>query len=96
MAEVILAIGICVVLLADLFISDRMRGVTLLLALAVLVATGFAALDAGAAGRVLTFSGSYIVDPLARVLKLFTLLLVAFAFVYSHNYLRERGLLKGE
>ena len=40
MAEIILAVGICVVLLADLFISDRLRSLTLLLALVVLVVTG--------------------------------------------------------
>ena len=95
MAEIILATGICVVLLADLFISDKYRGVTLLLALATLVLTGIA-VSAGAEGTILTFSGSYIADPLARVLKLFTLLMVAVVFVYSHSYLRDRGLLKGE
>jgi NADH-quinone oxidoreductase subunit N len=96
MAEIVLATGICVVLLADLFISDRLRSLTLMLALATLVLTGFFAAGAGVDGATLTFSGSYIVDPLARVLKLFTLLLVAVAFVYAHSYLRDRGLLKGE
>jgi NADH-quinone oxidoreductase subunit N len=96
MAEIILAAGICVVLLADLFISDRYRSVTLILALGTLALTGFFAMSAGADGTLLTFSGSYIADPLARVLKLFTLLMVAVVFIYSHSYLHDRGLLKGE
>ncbi len=96
MAEIVLATGICIVLLADLFISDRLRSITLLLALATLTLTGFFAMGAGADGAMLTFSGSYIVDPLARVLKLFTLLIVAVVFIYSHSYLHDRGLLKGE
>ncbi|MCP4000245.1 MAG: NADH-quinone oxidoreductase subunit NuoN [Gammaproteobacteria bacterium] len=95
MAEIALATGICVVLLADLFISDKHRGFTLLLALITLVLTGVA-VTGGAGGSILTFSGSYIADPLSQVLKLFTLLIVAVVFVYSHSYLRDRGLLKGE
>ena len=92
-SEIVLATGICVVLLADLFISQRFRSVTLLLALVTLVVTGFFTV---AAPDDVTFAGSYILDPLARVLKLFTLLIVASAFVYAFGYLRERDLLKGE
>ena len=94
MAEIVLAIGICVVMLADLFLSQKVRGITLLLSLATLTATAW---FAGAVDEtVLTFSGSYIADPLAKVLKMFTLLIVAVVFVYSNGYLRNRGLLKGE
>ena len=96
MAEIILATGICLVLLADLFISDSNRRYTLLLSLAVLTATAWFAGAAGAEGSVLTFSGSYVADPLSRVLKMFTLLIVALVFVYSHAYLRDREILKGK
>ena len=96
MAEVILATGICLVLVVDLFISDRRRGFTLVLALATLTATAWFAGAAGSEGEVLTFSGSFIADPLARVLKMFTLLIVAVVFVYSHVYLKDREILKGE
>ncbi len=94
LAEIVLATGICIVMLVDLFLSRRLRGVTLLLSLATLtVAAWFAgAVD----GTTLTFSGSYIADPLAKVLKMFTLLIVGVVFVYSDGYLRDRGLLKGE
>ncbi|TDJ42443.1 MAG: NADH-quinone oxidoreductase subunit NuoN [Gammaproteobacteria bacterium] len=94
LAEIVLATGICIVMLVDLFLSRRLRGVTLLLSLATLtVAAWFAgAVD----GTTLTFSGSYIADPLAKILKMFTLLIVGVVFVYSDGYLRERGLLKGE
>jgi len=94
LAEIVLATGICVVMLADLFVSDRQRGITLAMALATLTLTAWVA--SGIDGTTLTFSGSYIADPLARILKVFTVLLVGVVFVYSHAYLRERGLLKGE
>ena len=94
LAEIVLATGICIVMLADLFLSQRLRGVTLLLSLATLT---IAAWFAGAVdGTTLTFSGSYIADPLAKILKMFTLLIVGVVFVYSDGYLRDRGLLKGE
>lgn len=96
MAEIALACGICLVLLADLFISEQRKGLTLTLALAVLLITAWFVYVAGGAGTELTFNGSYIADGLARVLKLFTLLLVGGVFVYSHAYLHTRGLLKGE
>jgi NADH-quinone oxidoreductase subunit N len=94
MAEIVLASGICIVMLADLFLAQRVRGITLLLSLATLtVAAWFVA---GVEGSSLTFSGSYIADPLAKLLKMFTLLIVGFVFIYSTAYLRDRGLLKGE
>ena len=96
LAEIALATGICVVLLADLFISDERRGITLLLSLATLAVTAACVGFDVQAGGTLTFDGSYISDALARVLKLFTLLIVATVFVYSHAYLRDRGLHKGE
>ncbi len=95
-AEICLATGICLVLLADLFISERRKGLTLLLSLATLTVTAWFAGGAGVGGSELTFSGSFIADGLARVLKLFTLLIVAVVFVYSHAYLKDRSLLKGE
>lgn len=94
MAEIALATGICIVLLADLFIASRFRGVTLLLSLITLAVVAW--FSASSQGTTLTFSGSYIADPLAKVLKLFTLLSVGVVLVYSDGYLRERGLLKGE
>jgi NADH-quinone oxidoreductase subunit N len=42
------------------------------------------------------FSGMYLADPLATVLKLFTMLFVAVALLYSRHYLEARGILKGE
>ena len=88
MAEVILATGICLVLLADLFISERNRGITLLLSLATLAATAWT-VGAGSDSTVLTFSGSYIADPLARVLKMNTSEEIQ---IYMRDQLQAAGL----
>ena len=96
MAEIALATGICIVLLADLFISKERKVWTLWLALATLAATAWFVGAGTEGGSVLTFDGSFVADGLARVLKLFTLIVVAIVFVYSHAYLQDRDLLKGE
>ena len=96
MAEIVLGAGICIVLLVDLFVSDRWRDITYLLAITTLVATAWVAGSIGVDSREITFNGSFIADPLARVLKLFTLAIVATVFLYSRNYLKERQIYKGE
>ena len=96
LAEIALATGICIVLLADLFISEERKAWTLWLALATLAATAWFVGAGTEGGSVLTFDGSFVADGLARVLKLFTLIVVGVVFVYSHAYLRDRDLLKGE
>ncbi len=81
MAEIALATGICIVLLADLFLSSRFRGVTLLLSLVTLTVVAW--FSASVEGTALTFSGSYIADPLAKLLKLFTLPLLILPVIFS-------------
>lgn len=96
LAEIVLGSGICVVLLADLFISDRWRDLTFAIAMAVLVATAWVAGGIGLNGVEITFDGSFIADPLARVLKLLSALVVAVVFLYSRAYLKDRDIYKGE
>jgi NADH-quinone oxidoreductase subunit N len=94
--EIVLGLGICVVLLADLFIPERARDVTYTLALATLVATAWTVgrIDPGAV--TVTFSSSFVSDPLAVVLKLLAVVIVATVFLYSRAYLKERQIYKGE
>jgi len=96
MAEIVLAAGICIVLVVDLFVRDKARDVTYALAMATVIATAWVAAPIGMEGRVEGFSGSYVADQLARVLKLFSLLATAVVFLYSRKYLRERSLYLGE
>ena len=85
MAEIALATGICIVLLADLFISEQRKFITLALALATLTVTAWFVGNAGVQGEVLTFSGSFVADGLARVLKLLTVIVVAVVFSIVHS-----------
>jgi NADH-quinone oxidoreductase subunit N len=95
-AEIAVLSMVCVILVADLFLSDRRRWITYALCLATLaVAAGLTAFVVPD-GRILTFGDTFVSDPLARALKLFTYAVVATVFLYSKDYLRARNLFRGE
>ncbi len=96
MAEIFLACGICVILIADLFVSDRNRDLTFSLALLILIGTAWVSWSIAEPGQVLTFSGSFVADRLSQLLKLFAIVAVFVSFLYSRDYLRDRNILKGE
>ncbi len=82
-------------LLLDLFVSDRQRGIVHTLAIvALIVVAGMLAMDVGGQGTVL--NGMFIRDPMADVLKWVVCVVSALALVYAWAFLRERGLYKGE
>lgn len=95
-AEIFLLGAICVVLLVDVFLSERTRWITYALSLLSLVGAAWATLEYGVDRRVIAFDGMFVADPMGDVLKLFSYGTVALAFVYSREYLVRRGLFKGE
>jgi NADH-quinone oxidoreductase subunit N len=94
--EIVLLGLICVVLVADLFVSDERRIVTYWLAMITLAITFITTLSTNPGTSELVFSGSYISDALSHTLKLGVLGLVAVVFLYSRDYLRANDLHKGE
>lgn len=94
--EIVLLAMICIVLIADLFIDDDRRIITFWLTIASLVVTMLAVLSTNPGGTELTFSGSYISDPLSHVLKIAVIGFVGIVFLYSRDYLRANDLHKGE
>jgi NADH-quinone oxidoreductase subunit N len=95
-AEITLACMGCVVLLVDLFVSDRQRDLTFWLALGSVLVTGLAAAFWVPEGSSVVFHGAFVLDPLATTLKVFTCGIVAVTFLYSRDYLKSRNLYKGE
>jgi NADH-quinone oxidoreductase subunit N len=95
-AEIFLLCMICVILLLDLFVSDDRRGITygltLLTLLGCFVITGFS--DPGA--EQYTFSGMFVGDLMANVLKLGIYIVVSIALVYAQSYIRARDMFRGE
>jgi NADH-quinone oxidoreductase subunit N len=87
---------ICFILVVDVFLSDAHRLVTYWLSLATVAGTAWLTVAVAQQGSLLTFSGMFVNDAMGNVLKLFTYLVVAIVFIYSRDYLRDRGLFKGE
>jgi NADH-quinone oxidoreductase subunit N len=95
--EIFLVFAICAVLLIDVFVGEKRRGLAPTLTLIVLVIT--AALLAGpgqVTGRMVLFDGLYVADPVGYVLKLAALLFVAVTLLYSRSYMGQRGTARGE
>jgi len=95
--EIYLTSAICLVLLVDVFAGSAGRRITPTLTLLVIAVCAALTLRyARVQGAIVIFSGMYLADPIATVLKLFTMLFVAVALLYSRHYLDTRGILKGE
>src|SRR6185312_7307730 len=95
--EIYLTVMICVVLMVDVFAGQKRRGLTATFTLVTLaVGAALTAMYGHVPERITLFSGLYVADELAWVLKLFGFLFVAFAMLYSRAYLDWRGLLRGE
>src|SRR5215831_18266393 len=93
--ENFLLLAACAILLVDLFIKQPQRDVTHWLSIASLLVTiVLIAIDQDPAKS--AFSGMYLHDGLAAVLKVFILATTAAMFVYARGYLRDRKLQVGE
>lgn len=95
-AEIFVLTAICVILLIDVYLSDRWRWVTYALSLISLAGATLVTVEYSVDARVTAFDGMFIADPMGDVLKLFSYGTVAVAFLYSREYLQRRGLFKGE
>ena len=95
-AEIFMISAICVILLIDVFLSERSRWITYALSLLTLAGAAFVTVTNAVSERVSALDGSFVADPMGDVLKLFAYGTVAVTFMYSREYLRRRGLFKGE
>ncbi len=94
--EIFLLGMICTILVIDLFLSDRNRIITYLLAQLSLLGTLFLTLNSMSTETILTFSDTFVRDPMSDVLKVGIYLATFITFLYAKDYLRDRGIFKGE
>ena len=95
-AEIFLLIAASAILLIDMYLKGSRRDITYYLSLLTLVGCAvFSWADYNAGTTVYTFSGMYVSDPMANLLKLFTYLAVGVTLVYSRQYATDRGMLSG-
>jgi NADH-quinone oxidoreductase subunit N len=95
-AEILVAMAACVVLMVDALGGSRARHLAFLLAIASLAAAGWVSSAVAVPVRTVILAGHYVADPMGTVLKLFAFGAAAVTLLYSHAYLEQRGLLKGE
>ncbi|HXN80624.1 MAG TPA: NADH-quinone oxidoreductase subunit NuoN [Steroidobacteraceae bacterium] len=96
-AEICLAVAICVILLVDVFAGEKRRNLTSTLTLLALAVGAALTVRYGyVTERQVLFDGMYVADELGSVLKLAAFLFVAVALLYSRAYLEDRNILRGE
>jgi NADH-quinone oxidoreductase subunit N len=94
--EIFLSLAACAILMLDLGLSDAQRSWTGVLAVISLLITAVLVVAQPLTAKVVALGGLFELDRMAQVLKVATLLTVAAVFVYSTDYLKRRGILKGE
>jgi NADH-quinone oxidoreductase subunit N len=96
MPEIFMLGMICLILVIDLFLSERSRIVTYVLSLATLAATFGLTLSLYGTQPEQAFNGMFINDMMAILLKLAIYVATFMVFLYSRTYLIERQMFNGE
>lgn len=86
----------CFILVLDLYLSERLRFVSLLLAIATLGLAFLVTPQLPASGVAYAFGDSFILDGMAIVLKAAIYLIIAVVFIYSRSYLQQNKIHRGE
>lgn len=96
--EIFILIMLCIVLIANVYLTERFSVVTYILVQSTVIFTFFLTLTQYQAypQKLVTFSGNYVVDKLALLVKLFILVTSFFAFAYAREYVKYRGIARGE
>jgi len=84
------------ILLTDLFLSERTRYVTYVLTQFTLLGAAMITVYTHTPAVGYAFSGMFVDDPLSDVLKLMIYLAVSVGLVYSRSYIALRGMFRGE
>src|SRR5262245_56036951 len=94
--EIYLLAMVCVILVADLFVSDDNRVATYALTQVALAGCFAITLFTARLEPETTFSGMFVDDHMSDVLKLLVYVGVMVMLVYSRAYIGSRGLYRGE
>ena len=94
--EIFVLSMLCIILIVDVFLSERTRVVSYLLTQLTLLGAAILTVNNMADVRVVSFDGSFVRDTMGDVLKIFVYMISAVVFLYSRDYLQQRKLFKGE
>lgn len=94
--EMIVLTTACLALLADLFLSHKIKSIAFYIACLGLVASlGVNILYLGSF-KTLIFNGLFISDDVSHIMKIFIYITVLLSFIYSQNYINERKIPGGD
>ena len=94
--EIFLLSAIVVVLLLDLFLTKPFKQVTYYLTQLSLLITAILAFNLIGEPKIIIFSGSFVLDNMASIFKVFMAGSTMVALVYTRHYLTEHKLFRGE
>ena len=94
--EIFLLVMVCGVLMADLAWGGKKPGTAYLLAQLTLFGCMLITFGTSGPDVVHTFSGMFVDDTLADILKMLVYVTVSVVLVYSRTYISDRGILSGE
>jgi len=93
--ELFLLSAISIILLFDLFASERLKSLTYYLTQLALVITGWLAFDLIGESATI-FSGTFVLDTMGSTFKVFIMGFAIIALVYTRHYLKAHELLRNE
>ena len=94
--EIFLLVMTCVIALADLWVTSRLRTATYWLTMATLAAAAWWTGDLAASGATTyAFNGMVVSDPMGNWLKCFASLAMLVCLVYGRPYAGDRAMLRG-
>lgn len=95
-SEIFILLMVCLVMMVDLAAGEKRRYITYGLTQATLIGCAFLTFATFSEETTLTFSGMFVDDAMADILKLMVFATVSAVLIYSHTYVRDRGILTGE
>lgn len=96
MPEIVLAILASICLIVDLFVSDRNRIITYLIAQSALLITAVCCFYFPISTNSIAFFDQFIADPVAQALKISIIVLMMLVLLYSRSYVHSRKMAFGE
>ncbi|RUM61824.1 MAG: hypothetical protein DSZ03_07910, partial [Sulfurimonas sp.] len=85
MPEIFLLTMVCAILIIDLFLKDESRGATYILSLIALATTALLSFSGYSQETITSFNGSFILDPMASILKIAICIIVIAVFIYAKD-----------
>ena len=90
--EMVMLAMVSIILIVDLFLSQKTRGTTYILTQATLIGLIALTIATFAQKPTIAFNGTFVRDGMGDLLKIFIYIITFAVFLYSKNYLKSRDI----